>query len=287
MQFNLYQDVKAFYQDTNSVLFRHEAQNIIPLGNLIIGNEGKDKHDWRDPAHWLMATVTDKHGIWLTALMTPPFNITLYATDNHTNDEPLTCLIEGLQATNFQIPGVISEKSLARRYAVATNRPYSVKFKQRIYELEKVNPATFDVGNLRLATEQDLAFLPYWIEAFAQEASLPSAGVGSDPENYRYHIKAGTLYILEHAGIPVSMAKITRKMVTVCGIGYVYTPPYFRRQGYATSLVAALSRLVLEQGYSKCVLYTDLANPTSNAIYQRIGYEPLCDSLELKFEGES
>jgi predicted GNAT family acetyltransferase len=73
-------------------------------------------------------------------------------------------------------------------------------------------------------------------------------------------------------------------MQTVCGVSFVYTPPYFRCKGYATSCVAGLSRMLLKEGFTKCVLYTDLANPTSNSIYRKIGYRPICDSLEIKFE---
>jgi predicted GNAT family acetyltransferase len=79
------------------------------------------------------------------------------------------------------------------------------------------------------------------------------------------------------------MAKIGRELSTVCTIGLVYTPPYFRGKGYATSCVAAVSQLALDRGFEKCVLYTDLANPTSNSIYMKIGYRPICDSIEIKF----
>ena len=288
MRFNLYKDVKDFHHDTYHILLRHEAQNMIPLGNLIIGYEGKDKNEWRDPVNWLMATVSDEQGILLTAIMTPPFGITLYATDNYIEDATLTCLIEGLLLTEFDIPGVVSEKSLAERfagcYAAAKNMQYRVELKQRIYVLQKVNSEILNIGNLRLAEEKDMAFLPYWIEGFQHDAMASSRRVQSDPEIYRYHINTGNLYILEHMETPVSMAKIGRRLETVCGVSLVYTPLYFRKKGYATSCVAALSNLVLEQGYASCVLYTDLANPTSNAIYQKIGYEPICDSLDIKFE---
>ena len=59
--------------------------------------------------------------------------------------------------------------------------------------------------------------------------------------------------------------------------------PDERGRGFATSLVAAQSRWLLEQGRQFCFLYTDLANPTSNRIYARIGYEPVCDSTEITF----
>jgi hypothetical protein len=80
------------------------------------------------------------------------------------------------------------------------------------------------------------------------------------------------------------MAGYSRELPTAIGVAFVYTPPYFRGKGYATSCVAQLSRMALDKGYKKCVLYTDLLNPTSNSIYQRIGYKPVCDSLMLKFE---
>ena len=65
MKCKIYDDVKAFYKDTYDILMRHEAQNLIPLGNVIIGNDGMDKTGWRDPAHWFMVAVSDNAGIYL------------------------------------------------------------------------------------------------------------------------------------------------------------------------------------------------------------------------------
>lgn len=288
MIFNLYKDVKVFYHDTYDVLMRHEAQNLIPLGNVIIGNAGIDKTGWRDPVNWFMATVSDDAGIRITAIMTPPHNLTLYATDNQNDDKALACLIDGILETNFSIKGVMTESTLAesfaQAYTTAKGMKYSINKSQRIYELLQANSNILSVGSLRLAQESDMAFLPYWCEGFDSDCfgSVPS--VQSDAERYLYHISMRKLFILEDNGTPVSMAKINREMQTVCGVGYVYTPPYFRGKGYATSCVATVSRLILERGFSKCVLYTDLANPTSNSIYQKIGYKPICDSLEIKFE---
>jgi uncharacterized protein len=67
-------------------------------------------------------------------------------------------------------------------------------------------------------------------------------------------------------------------------IGPVYTPPALRRRGYASALVTELSRRLLDSGREYCVLYTDLANPTSNRIYQEVGYERVCDSAEYVFD---
>ena len=78
------------------------------------------------------------------------------------------------------------------------------------------------------------------------------------------------------------VANDTKRAVAVNG---VYTPPEWRRRGYATACVAELSERLLEQGFEFCVLYTDLENPTSNGIYTRIGYRPVRDFLMYALPG--
>jgi len=288
MQFRLYTDVHEFYSDTYNVLMRHEAQNMIPLGNIIIGYEGKDKTTWRDPVNWLMATVSDADGIQLTAIMTPPHNITLYATDNIINPKAINCLIDGLK--DQEIPGVTTEKTLAEYFAKEYTAQKGLTFKttmsQRIYELKAVNPDVKQFGVVRLLDEKDMHFFPYWAEAFnaANCYGKTEMSIPQDSKSYRYRLSTKKLYVLEDNGIPVSMAGFTREMQTAIGVAYVYTPPYYRGNGYASSCVAQISQIALDNGFTKCVLYTDLLNPTSNSIYQKIGYTAVCDSLMLKFE---
>lgn len=283
MRFHLYTDVKEFYRDTYDVFMLHEAQNVIPLGNLIIGNEGRDKTAWRDPAGWFMATVEDSAGIRIAAIMTPPYKLTLYATNNECGDTALQCLIDGIRECGVSVPGVVTEKGLAERFTrLFTGEAYKITCSQRLYELLRVNPEVPAIGQLRPAREGDMAFLPYWREGFRSDCFGGPFTVAADGEQARYEIARGRLYILEDAGTPVSMAGIPRELQTLCCVGYVYTPPYFRGRGYATACVAQLSRLALER-FTRCVLYTDLANPTSNSIYQKIGYTPICDSLDIAF----
>jgi len=87
----------------------------------------------------------------------------------------------------------------------------------------------------------------------------------------------------EDGGVPVSMAAAVREMITGRCIGMVYTPPYYRNHGYAMSCVAQVSQRILDEGYAYASLFTDLANPVSNSIYQRIGYRPVCDYNEMAF----
>lgn len=288
MQFKLYTDVHEFYDDTYDVLMRHEAQNMIPLGNIIIGHEGKDKTDWRDPINWLMATISDANGIQLTAIMTPPHNITLYATDNIINSNAINCLIDGLK--DHKIPGVTTEKNLAEyfanEYTIREGLTIEIAMSQRIYELKAVNPDIKQFGTVRLLDKKDMHYFPYWLEAFhaANIYGKTEMFIPQDVNPYSYRLSAKKLYVLEDNGIPVSMAGFTREMQTAIGVAFVYTPPYWRGKGYASSCVAQISQIALDKGFTKCVLYTDLLNPTSNSIYQKIGYVPVCDSLMLEFK---
>jgi RimJ/RimL family protein N-acetyltransferase len=288
MKFQLYTDVHDFYRATFDTLMRHETQNLVPLGNLIIGHEGKDKTDWRDPAKWVMATVAEQDGIVLTALMTPPHNITLYATDNKINPAVIDCLIAGLG--DRPLPGVISEKELATQFAETYTRTkglsYETTMAQRIYELTQINPDIPRLGTVRLLEERDMYYFPFWLEAFTSAEdgiAQTTMNIPYDTEKYLYHVSQKKIYILEVAGAPVSMAGFTRELQSVVGVAFVFTPPYLRGRGYASSVVAQVSQIALERGFTKCALYTDLANSTSNSIYQKIGYHPVCDSVMLKF----
>jgi len=287
MQFTPYTNPTAFHSATYDLLMQHEAQNIIPLGNIIIGHKGEDKTGWRNPANWFMATVSNSTGILLTAIMTPPHNVALYATDNVINHAAIACMISGMADT--PIPGVLAEKTLAETFAKAytatKGMKYEVAMDQRIYELTEVNLQIPKIGTLRLLEERDMPFFPYWDSAFGAAGVYGTKTLQepSDIDLYRYHLDTQKVYILEVDGIPVTMSGFSRAMQNVIGVGRVYTPPYYRGNGYATSCVAQVSQIALDKGFAKCVLYTDLANPTSNSIYQKIGYKPICDSYMLKF----
>ena len=89
--------------------------------------------------------------------------------------------------------------------------------------------------------------------------------------------------ILEDEGLPVSMAGSSRQLPHGRAVAPVYTPPYLRGKAYATASVALLSRMILDKGNDYCALSTDLENPVSNSIYQKIGYCPISDFREIKF----
>jgi predicted GNAT family acetyltransferase len=162
-------------------------------------------------------------------------------------------------------------------------QPYSVTRAERIYQLEYVNPVTGVPGSLRKATEKDKPLLFQWMVEFQEEALGETDTSGLAPMLDRL-LSFGTqgMFVWED-GQPVTMAAYTRPTTNGVCIAAVYTPPPLRGRGYASACVAALSQLLLDQGRRYCFLYTDLANPTSNHIYQTIGYKPICDASVYSF----
>ena len=91
----------------------------------------------------------------------------------------------------------------------------------------------------------------------------------------------GAFHVWEDGGTVVSLAGHSAQVSGMVRVGPVYTPPEHRRRGYGGAVTAATSRHALDNGASEVTLFTDLANPTSNAIYQQLGYLPVGDFVEL------
>ncbi len=158
--------------------------------------------------------------------------------------------------------------------------------RQGVYALTEVLDVPGTGGIARRAVEADRGLLLDWLVAFVEEATL---GPSRDPGHVERMLDArigaddAGYWLWEDGGRPVSLAGFSSPTPGGIRIGPVYTPPEHRRRGYGTALVAELSRWLLGRGHRACFLYTDLANPTSNAIYARIGYRRVCDSAEIRF----
>lgn len=149
---------------------------------------------------------------------------------------------------------------------------------QRLYRLDTVIPPSGVPGFMRPAAPEELPLVHLWADGFARDAG---AGFSTPRETRERWVSHGVLYLWEDEGAPVAMALATGRTDNGIRVGYVYTPPERRGRGYASALVAVLSQKALDEGARFCVLYTDLTNPTSNAIYPRVGYRPLCDIVDV------
>jgi predicted GNAT family acetyltransferase len=125
--------------------------------------------------------------------------------------------------------------------------------------------------------------------AFSTEA-LPEAAPLPDPiaTAERWVARVGRIgYVWEDAGDVVALVGAGGETPHGIRIGPVYTPPELRGRGYASSLTAAASQDQLDRGRQFVFLFTDLANPTSNKIYQAIGYEAVCDVDQYRFGADA
>ncbi len=280
-----YQYARDFLAKTRKTLLQNEVENSLMLG-IALRLRSTPRQAKKQPQPYL-ATVEDKQGLIVTALMTPPHNLVLY---NHRDDHilALTALAHNLQEHSWSVPGVIGPKPVAENFARVwsenSGRAYKVSVRQRLFQLQHVIHSPIIVGKLRQASEKDHEIVTRWIASFLVEA-LNKVEIAEAPQMATARIGAGVVYLWENEhGQPVAMAMSSRPVVSVISIGMVYTPREERGKGYASSCVAALSQHLLDQGWKHCCLFTDLANPISNHIYQKMGYKPVCDFDEFAFE---
>jgi predicted GNAT family acetyltransferase len=217
------------------------------------------------------------------AIRTPPHNVVLAKP---TDPGAIEALAEAIE---MELPGVVGAVPEVDSFASAWAGRHDVEvrtaFDQRIYALRELAPTKPVPGALRLAGDADRSLLLEWVREFAIEA----LGGTHDTESVAHSVDArleatdAGIVLWEVDGLAVSLAGFSGPTPNGIRIGPVYTPPEHRNHGYGTAVTAALSRLLLERGHRFCFLFTDLGNPTSNSIYTRIGYEPVCDSRELSF----
>ena len=278
MLLKTYQEPAAFLQAARPFLEAQEVINCLILGVTIRLHEHPE---WTETAPYL-ATLENEGQVELAAAITPPHNL-LLAGNPQTGPVALGMLIENLRADGWPFPGVTAEKRLARLFAQAwtetTGVPLEIRQRLRAYELRRLLPLSRPPsGALRAATPDDQDIIAAWRSAFLREALNEEPGENNRNLALR-SIQAGLTYVWDDRG-PVSMALLTRPTPHGISIGGVYTPPEYRTHGYASACVAGLSQRQLDLGRSFTALFTDLDYPTSNSIYQKIGYRPVCDFTE-------
>jgi hypothetical protein len=279
-------DAAAFLAEAEPLLLADEARH-----NLILGIAGtiRDSPDHYPPRSlWL---VRDEDGVAAAALRTRPYNLILAAPRS---EDALASLARDIAE---DLPGVVGAEpevvAFADLWSQQTDLRARTTMRQGIYALEQVGPLPAVPGSARVATEGDRELAVRWSVAFAAEA-LHEGGPGADRAeemvDYRLSFPTSGILLWEDGGEPVSLAGWGGPTPNGIRIGPVYTPPELRGRGYATALTAELSQRLLDgrlfEGRRRfCFLYTDLANPTSNAIYERIGYRRVAESAEIVFSG--
>jgi predicted GNAT family acetyltransferase len=184
-------------------------------------------------------------------------------------------------------PGVSGEpgtaRALAAAYTTLTGGTSGLEIDEAMHTLTEVTgPPRPAPGSLRRAADQDRPTLVEWEREFIAEAGMGDTGYAEASVERRF--AAGYQYVwVTDDGALVSTVAHNRTIAGTARIGPVYTPKAHRRHGYASSAVAAVSLMLLDGGARQCMLFTDLANPTSNKIYAAVGYRRFGDWEQLRF----
>ncbi len=263
-------NVEGLVEAAGPFLAAREAEHNLILGICSALQTGPSPAG--EPADFLV--VRSGRSVVLAAVRTPPYKVVLSEVDDPAAVDALADAMAGLD-----LPGVFGPTAAAGSFAehwcrAAGYRPH-LAMSERIHRLTAVRPPPPPPGRLRLAGPADRPLLVDWLEAFGREA-LPPDAPPLDPGLVERRMGQGGFYLWDDDG-PVSVAGVGSRTPHGARVGPVYTPPGHRRRGYASACVAGASQMQIDAGLTFVFLFTDLANPTANHIYQEIGYEPVRD----------
>ena len=269
-------DARTFLARAGAWLMRAEAEHNLVLGLVYALVQGRGNVE--QPVY--LATVQDGPDVVGCAFRTPPYKIGI----TRMPIGAIPALVEDVAGVYDALPAVLGPEAETLAFAETWARRQGVRAeegtRQRIYQLERViPPARVPPGHFQLAQRRHTELVAEWIRAFAREAHMEEMRAEQIAAD-RIAAKAMFLWLDPE---PVAMAGWSGRSPNGIRVGPVYTPPGLRGRGYASALVAAASQRALDSGVGLCFLYTDLGNPVSNAIYQRLGYEPVCDVLDRVF----
>lgn len=244
-----------------------------------------DPNRYIDPRWWAGREDGPSGDVVAAFMHTPPHPVHI----GRGTPEQARVLAHELAEAGHEAPGVGGHgnpaTAFAQEWAALRGTGLVTRMELGVYDLPGDAVAPFEVaGAARLAGDDDVDLVDDWMGLFAIEVyagnthAAPARAPGLAPA-----VRAGRVLLWEQNGIPVSMAYASVPNGGVVRVSGVWTPGESRRHGYASAVVAELSRRQTAAGHH-CLLFTDLANPTSNAIYQAIGYRRIGDHLTIGFD---
>ena len=268
-----------FLNKSEDILYKKEAEYGLMLGLAemkakVLKAEDTYRYFWLDDQQGVFgATVVTEKNIIISAMPAAM----------------LQSLAMLLHKQNITAPGVVgpshSAEAFARIYSQIYSTPYKIATDQKIYQLDQVILPRAVEGHMIVAKSEHIDLGATWLMKFIDEA-IPHEP--STLENAKKiittKIEKQELFVwINEAGIPVALDMAMRSTRNGIAISFVYTPKEHRKKGYASALVAQTSQRMLDSGKKFCMLYTDATNPTSNGIYQKIGYNQIATSKNFIF----
>ncbi len=267
MRLTLTRDLQEFAERGEIFLAARPERNVMASVLTIL----KDGASF-GTAEPLFAYTLDGDRVVAAAIRTPPWP--LIATKFGRPEQAVELMRAWLEEDS-EVRGVNAEtrtaRAIASAWAVLTGGATHRRMLEAMHALTVVKqPPRPALGSLRAAGEDDRELLIGWERAFVAEARVGIPGLAREVVDRR--LASGAQYLWDHGG-PVATVAVSPTIAGTGRIGPVYTPPAYRCHGYATSAVAAASNRLLSNGARRCMLFTDLTNPTSNKIYASIGFQ--------------
>jgi predicted GNAT family acetyltransferase len=248
------------------------------LHNLVLSILGA-RVAHRDPGrYWMAIQRDDTLGV---AVQSP---LTFSALLTPMKAPVTTAMADAIAEAGVVLPGITADAATAATFAgqwSERSKSAATPFQGlRLYQLFEIGEVPPTQGTLRKASANERSLMIAWTRAFQHEI----AESDEDTElRVDRGLAAGELWLWDRGGETVSMAVSREPVHGVVRLSGVYTPPEKRKHGYAAACVHTLSKQLGDAGY-RCILYTDLGNPTSNSIYRRIGYRAVAEALRYRFE---
>ncbi|MGI8313471.1 GNAT family N-acetyltransferase [Halobacillus mangrovi] len=276
-------DGKQFYETVEGLLIDREAENNLPIGILqrMIENT-------TDEEAYLLHIEEDGLPVYL-GMCTPP-HLWILPSVESVAAKHIQCLVRYLFDHNYDVPGVLGEEQAVHWFIEAWKRldpPLVARLhmRQGIFRLDELQPILSQEGKLVIAEHAHIPLITDWLERFGVETNERLISKQAE-ELAQDMVGTQRAHLWLVNGEPVSMANRARKTPNGATINGVYTPDLHKRKGYASQVVWALTKKLLDQGCEYCALYTDLSNPTSNSIYKKIGYKWIGNSLVYHFDSK-
>lgn len=279
-------DAKSFRQQTERFLLSNEVMNNVILG---VTTRLMNQSEIFDYDVFLAHIENDAGEIIATTMRTVPRGVML---SNVLDTAAIPILVDAYTEVYDTLPSVEGQARDSLQFAELWQRKsgqdFSIKMELGQYRLDTVIPPKNVYGQARRANKQDFELLTDWLIKFSSDTGLDA--------NYKHKIAMqniqnklekpilGGIHVWIDDGEIVSMVAVTRESPNGANISMVYTPSQFRGKGYASAITAHVSQAVLDVGKKFCYLSTDMANPTSNKIYQAIGYKFVGNTRRIEFQ---
>ena len=285
--------VADFAERVTPLLVRDEAENCLILGNISELTAPRPGHAEAEADASAVSTwaVEGPDAAPVAAAMLKPSRVgggaeRHPAVISRSPPEATAALVAHFQGRGVHLPGATAPEPTITQFAAAWGDAAGVRqevaMALRLMKLTHVRPHRPTSGAFRAAAPADSDRLVEWAGAFFEEIGHPEPS-GRCADTVRRRIEEGRLFVWCDPEI-VSMAGWAGPTPGGARVNFVYTPPENRGRGYASACVARLSRHLLAAGRRFCCLFTDAGNPTSNRIYESIGYRHVCDFRHVRFE---